>query len=150
TPGDHGRDLYVQKQREVLRSEVHLVEIDLLRAGTHCTAVPLEPALAQAGPFDYHVCVHRFDRFDEYVVYPIQLAARLPILAIPWLPGDADVRLDLQAVLDRCYDTGLYSRSVNYRTLTTVPPLTPDQVTWAEQWLRTRGVLPPSPPRSES
>jgi hypothetical protein len=147
TPGAHGRDLYLQKQREVLRGEVHLVEIDLHRAGTHTTAVPLAPALAQTGPFDYHVCVHRFDRFDEYVVYAIRLAARLPVLAVPLLPGDADVRFDLQAVLDRCYDTGLYRRSINYRTLAPVPPLTPEQATWAEQWLRARGALetPPSP-----
>ena len=31
TPGEKGRDLYLEKQREVLGSPVHLVEIDLLR-----------------------------------------------------------------------------------------------------------------------
>src|SRR5262249_29865603 len=42
TPGAHGRKLYLRKQREILESQVHLVEIDLLRAGPHTTAVPEE------------------------------------------------------------------------------------------------------------
>ena len=45
-PGAHGRDPYVQKQREMLDSKVHLIEIDLLRAGVHTTAVSFDAALA--------------------------------------------------------------------------------------------------------
>jgi Protein of unknown function (DUF4058) len=52
--GEHGRDLYVKKQREMVQSKVHLVEIDLLRGGEHTMAVPRNRLLAQAGPFDYH------------------------------------------------------------------------------------------------
>ena len=33
--------------------------------------------------------------------------------------------LDLQAVFDRCYDAGPYSRQVNYRTDAIVPTLDP-------------------------
>ena len=40
TPGEHGRDLYLRKQGEILYGKVHLVEIDLLRGGEHTTAVP--------------------------------------------------------------------------------------------------------------
>ena len=40
--GDHGRNLYVAKQQETLLSPAHLIEIDLLRGGTHATAVPRE------------------------------------------------------------------------------------------------------------
>src|SRR5438132_8479352 len=42
TPGEHGRDLYHRKQKEILPSQVHLVEIDFLRGGAHTTAVPLD------------------------------------------------------------------------------------------------------------
>src|SRR5438445_2833332 len=57
TPGEHWHELYSQKQQELLATKTHLVEIDLLRAGEHATAVP--PAgLEQAGPLDYHVCCH--------------------------------------------------------------------------------------------
>jgi hypothetical protein len=127
TPGDHGRNLYVSKQQATLLSEAHLIEVDLLRAGTHATAVPLDLALARAGSFDYHVCVHRSDHFKDFFVYPIQLKSKLPVIAIPLLPGDADVALDLQAVFDRAYDEGPYERAVRYDLATVEPPLRPEQ-----------------------
>ena len=49
TRGDHGRNLYVAKQQETLLSPAHLIEIDLLRAGMHATAVPIDLARARAG-----------------------------------------------------------------------------------------------------
>src|SRR5207248_7978039 len=112
--GGEGRPQYLQKQREVLRSQVNLVEIDLLRGGQHTTAVRLEDALAKAGPFDYHVCVRAFEEPDDFVIYPISLGERLPVVKIPLLPSDGSVPVDLQTLLDRCYDTGLYQRSIPY------------------------------------
>ena len=73
TPGEHGRELFLRKQKELLASKVNLVEIDLLRGGEHATAVPLEQALAECGAFDYHVCVHPFDDFETFSIYPMRL-----------------------------------------------------------------------------
>jgi len=142
TTGRRARDLYLQKQREILDSQVHLVEIDLLRGGTHSTAVPRHRLLAAAGAFDYHVAIHPFDRLEDFLVYPIRLEERLPEIAIPLLPGDPDVPIDLQAVFDRCYDTGPYLRRVRYAEVTPVPPLRPDQAEWAARVLQ-----PPGEPR---
>jgi len=132
TPGEHGRDLYRKKQRELLGSRVHLVEIDFLRAGDHATAVPLEAARDACGSFDYHVSVRPFDDLDTFHVYPIRLEDRLPPIAIPLLSGDPPVTLDLQAVFDRCYDAGPYAREVRYGVDAVVPPLGPDRAAWAE------------------
>jgi len=132
TPGAHGRDLYLRKQKEILDSQVHLVEIDLLRAGEHTTAVPLAWALPKTGRFDYHVCVHRFDNIEDYFVYPILLRQKLPEIAIPLLPGDAPVTVDLQAVFARCYDTGPYRRRVRYGEVDPEPPLEPQDREWAK------------------
>jgi hypothetical protein len=132
TPGVHGRDLYLRKQKEVLESKVHLVEIDLLRAGEHSTAVPLEWALPKTGRFDYHVCVHRFDNLEDYLVYPILLRQKLPEITIPLLPGDPPVTLDLQAVFDRSYDTGPYRRRVRYGEVEIEPPLSTQDAEWAK------------------
>jgi hypothetical protein len=145
TSGGEGRPQYLQKQREVLRSKVNLVEIDLLRGGQHTTAVRLEDALEKAGPFDYHICAHTFEEPDDFVIYPISLGERLPLIAIPLLPGDGSVAVDLQALLDRCYDTGLYQRRVPYGERALVPPLRPEQATWVAQVLRDKGILPPAP-----
>ena len=96
--GSVGREKYLSKQREVLTGHVHLVEIDLLRGGEHATAVPRILAHAKAGPFDYHICVHRFNRSNAFFVYPIRLEQRLPTIAIPLLPGDPDIQLPLQTI----------------------------------------------------
>src|ERR1700722_13746006 len=70
-PGERGRTLYLRQQRTVLKRKIHLVEIDLLRAGKHTTAVALDWAKEKTGEFDYHVCVRRFNRFEQFDVYPI-------------------------------------------------------------------------------
>jgi hypothetical protein len=132
TPGEQGRDLYVKKQREILESQVHLVEIDLLRAGEHTTAVPRDRAIEKAGRFDYHVCIHRFDNWEDYFVYPIQLPEPLPEIAIPLLPGDGEVLLDLQAAINRAYDAGPYRREIDYAKDKIVPPLPPKLAKWAK------------------
>ena len=140
TPGAHGRDLYKRKQKEILASQVHLVEIDLLRGGEHTTAVPMDRALAECGSFDYHVSVHGFDDLETFYVYPIRLEDRLPPIAIPLLAGDPSVTLDLQSVFDRCYDAGPYAREIRYGTDAVVPPLRPEQAAWAERILQTAAL----------
>lgn len=139
-PGQHGRDLYLKKQREILDSQVHLVEIDLLRGGEHTTAVPREWAVSKAGPFDYHVCIHRFDNLEDYFVYPIQLADPLPEIEIPLLPGDGDVRLDLRAAMNRAYDAGPYRREIDYAQDKITPPLRPPLAKWAKSVVSSRAV----------
>jgi hypothetical protein len=139
-PGAHGRDLYKRKQKEILASQVHLVEIDLLRSGEHTTAVPLDRALAECRSFDYHVSVHGFDDLETFYVYPIRLEDRLPPIAIPLLPGDPSVTLDLQSVFDRCYVAGPYAREIRYGTDAVIPPLRPEQAAWAERILQTAAL----------
>jgi hypothetical protein len=131
TPGEHGRELYVRKQKELLASKVHLVEIDLLRGGEHVTAVPFDLAVEACGKFDYHVSVHRFDERDTFYVYPIRLDQRLPPVAIPLLPGDLPVILDLQSVFDRCFNAGPYLQEIRYGEDAIMPPLDPVEATWA-------------------
>jgi hypothetical protein len=137
TPGNPGREKYVSKQQEILAGQVHLIEIDLLRGGTHATAVPRELALEKAGRFDYHVCVYRFDRPRNFFIYPIQLEQRLPGIAIPLLPGDAETPLALQSVFDRAYDEGPYRRTIYYGDDPIIPALRPEQREWVRARLQT-------------
>jgi hypothetical protein len=133
TPGEHGRDLYIRKQREILHSKVHLIEVDLLRSGQHTTAVPHDRLTAATEPFDYHVSIHHFDNLEDYFVHPIRLEEPLPEVSIPLLPGDTPVRLNLQAVFGRTYDAGPYKREIDYRNDRPVPPLSAKQLAWATQ-----------------
>jgi hypothetical protein len=141
--GTDGRHLYIRKQREIIDSKTHLVEIDLLRGGAFTTAVPRKRAVEEAGWFDYHVCIHRYDELGKFFIYPIPLRQRLPQIAIPLSPGDAPVNLDLQAVFDRCYDAGPYARLSPYVGRIPEPPLRPEDAVWATQLLRDHGLLPP-------
>jgi hypothetical protein len=138
TRGNPGREKYLAKQHEVLDSEVHLVEIDLLRGGTHTSAVPRDLAKAKAGPFDYHVSIRRFDRPKDFFFYPIELPQRLPTIAVPLLPGDPDVMLDLQAAFDQAYEFGPYRKEVVYGEDPIVPALRPERLEWARALLKTR------------
>jgi hypothetical protein len=139
TPGARGRELYLRKQQEILASQIHLVEIDLLRGGQHTTAVPFRPARDKAGPFDYHVCVHRFDNLEDYFVYPVRLQDLLPEIAVPLLPGDGDVVVDLQAVFQRSYDAGPYRRRIRYRQTEPVPAVDAERQAWMERLLDSLG-----------
>ncbi len=145
TPGEHGRDLYLRKQREVLSSKVHLVEIDLLRGGEHTTAVPRDRLVRVAGEYEYHVSIHRFDNWEDYWVYPIRLNERLPEIGVPLWPGDGEVGLDLQAVMDRTYESGPYRREIDYRQDTPHPPLAPAWQAWVRAVLHPGHAGQPAP-----
>ena len=134
--GNPGRELYLAKQKEVLAGETHLVEIDLLRSGTHTSAVPKDLAETKAGPFDYHISIYRFDRPKDFLIYPIRMEERLPAIGIPLLPGDPDVSLDVQAAFDRAYDIGPYGREIDYTKDRVKPRLHPDQAEWAARLIR--------------
>jgi len=131
SPGEKGRDLYLRKQAELLDSKTHLVEIDFLRGGTHTTAVPEKRMRQFVPPFTYHVCAHRYDNFEDFFIYPIQLGDPLPTISIPLLAGDGDVVINLQKVFARTYDAGPYHREIDYRQAVPLPALTNEQATWA-------------------
>lgn len=135
-----GRDLYLTKQRDVLQSTAHLVEIDLLRAGPHAVAAPLS-RIAPAGKYDYLVSVNRASRLRRiFETYPRTVRDRLPRIAIPLHEPDADVQLDLQATLDQTYSAGRYAERIDY-SRTCEPPLSPDDQVWADGLVRARSTL---------
>ena len=108
------RRQYVEKQREVIEAGVALVEIDVLRAGRHVTAVPQGCIPVRGVDLDYHVCVTRPSVPGEHEVYPFRIEDRFPRVAVPLLPEDGDVVLDLQRAFERAYEAGPYRKEVDY------------------------------------
>jgi hypothetical protein len=139
TSAGQGRGLYLQKQQELLMRDVHLMEIDLLRAGTHTSAVPHDALVEKVGHFDYHACLRCFHDPKRYYVWPIRLENRLPEILVPLLPDDPMIPLDLQAIFDRSYDAGPFQREIDYQNETPDPPLTPEQQAWVRQRLKIAG-----------
>lgn len=141
TAGHPGHSVYVRKQQAILGSDAHLLEIGLLRAGEHTVAVPLSTLAAECGDWDYLVCLHRVPRTDEYEVWPVRLQQRLPCVRVPLEAGLPDVSLNLQAVLNRCYEEAGYGDMIDYGQLPT-PTLNVEDAAWAEGLLRESGLRP--------
>jgi hypothetical protein len=139
--GADGRDSYLRKQRDVLRSEVHLLEIDLLRRGAHTAGVPEAALRGQRARWDYLLCLHRGGRGPSFELWPLGVRERLPRVRVPLAGDEPDLILDLQTAFDRVYDEGPYRRRVDYRAEPD-PPLASDDAAWANQLLRQAGLRP--------
>jgi hypothetical protein len=135
-PGD-GQDLYLRKQREARAARVSLVEIDLTRTGRRvfsCPAGRIPPSHRTT----FQICVRRGWKSDQFEVYRAPLAERLPVIGIPLRETDADAPLDLQALVDLCYQNGRYD-DLDYHA-EPVPPLDPADAAWANELLRGKGL----------
>jgi hypothetical protein len=137
TPGHKGQQLYLAKQGKILKSRTHLIEIDLHRRGEHTVAVPRECVLDEA-VWDYLVCLHRGQQGGRFEVWPITLRDRLPRISVPLAEGDPDVGLDLQELLNRCYEVGGYEDEIDYRRGPRVA-LPMADAEWARALWRKRG-----------
>jgi hypothetical protein len=125
-PDHEAYDHYLRKRREILRSDVHLLEIDLLRSGTR-------PPLAKEVPTaPYYVTLSRVADRPEVDVWPIQLHDQLPLLPIPLLEPDPDVTLDLGAMVTAVYQRGAYSTIIDYGQPPPPPPLSEAEQAWLE------------------
>lgn len=131
--GARGRSSFMNKREETLASDVHWVEIDLLRSGMpSVTRPPLQPS-------DYRVLVSRAESRSKAVYWPVSVREPLPVIGVPLREPDPDVPLDLGEVLRTAYERGAYDLSVDYRHKPD-PPLKGDDARWAEALLRQRGL----------
>ncbi|MEX0641055.1 MAG: DUF4058 family protein [Pirellulales bacterium] len=134
--GAESRRLYGAKQREVLSSPTHLLEIDLLRDGEHTVAAPRE-RLVRRGHFDYLVSLSRGPRHDRCDVWAVSLRQRLPRIRVPLAQGDADVACNLQSLFESVYAQGRFGDSIDYAVDPSVP-LAPLDAAWAAECVRAR------------
>ena len=136
TPGDD-RDRYRKKQRANLAAGVNLIEIDLLRQGEYTAAFDMRRLPVQKRrPFV--VSVHRAKRTRQFEVYGSTLRERLPVIAVPLRPTDADIALDIQQLIDDYHERSGFS-AANYRK-PVEPPLPDEENAWATAQLASAGV----------
>jgi Protein of unknown function (DUF4058) len=131
------RQAYQAKQREVLESDAHLIEIDLLRSGDRILPDIILAALIDqiAPPPDYLVLVNRAWRRAgglAYQVFPCSIREWLPCIPVPLKQDEPEVPLDLQFVFNRAYDDGPYLRGAVDYAKPPEPPLSGDDAGWAE------------------
>ncbi len=141
TPGTDARWQYVQKQKQVLASGVNLVEIDLLRDGTYTLAPPLDLVKVVIGKeWHYLVSIHKATEPHRFYLYALTVQQRLPRIFIPLAPDDPKVAvLDLQAVIDRCYEAGAYDDVIDYRQEPPPPAFSQEVTEWIDKLLKEKG-----------
>lgn len=128
-----GRKRFQQKQRELLEGGVSLVEVDLVVGGGWAMSVPAW-AVPLTHRYPYRICVRRANELLRAICYKVPLQNRLPVIRVPLRPDDPDVRLDLQNLIDRAWESGGYSRLSHTRG--PLPPLSDEDAEWVRERLR--------------
>ena len=123
---------YRKKNRAFIAAGVNLVEIDLIRAGSHVLGIPEHkiPTHLAGQPI---ICLRRATR-REAELYGASLREPLPNIRIPLRPTDGDAVLQLQPLFNEIYRKGRYS-SIDYRR-PPVPRLSAEDELWAAEVLR--------------
>lgn len=106
--GTDGYQTYSDKLTQLLKTGVHVVELDLLRGGQR-TNIGGRPE------GDYFALVSRAPCRPEAEIYGWWLDQPMPPIPIPLAGDDPDVILDLQAIFNMVYDRAGYDYSLDYQ-----------------------------------
>ena len=117
---------YMAKRRDLLNSDIHLVEIDLLRWGQRV----VEPLPDQP----YHILVTRADEQPQGRVWSFGMADPIPVTPLPLLESDEYVPVPLQRAYTTIYQARNFRNRLDY-TLDPEPPLTVAQRSYIQEHL---------------
>lgn len=113
-----GRDAYENKRKQILASFTHLVEIDLLRAGTPMAILGSEQLC------DYRILISRSECRPMASLYAFSLQEQIPSFPLPLASGDTEPLVDLQSVINGLYERAGYDLRIDY-TQPVPPPISP-------------------------
>ena len=103
------REAYLTKRNDYLARGMNFVEIDFLRCGERM------PGIEQvADAADYYILVGRTDQHPRARVWPLLVRDLLPVIPIPLLPSDDELKVSLRACLDADYNDAQYNRETDY------------------------------------
>lgn len=123
-----GAQEYLDRRIELLQTDTHLLEIDLLTVGYR---IPMAGAVP---PAPYYVYLSRYERRPRTQIWAIHLQDALPRVPVPLLHPDPDAVLDMQAAVEACFALVGYERLLDYRS---GPPgaLTAEDLAWVNERL---------------
>ena len=130
-PRTPGWKRYLRKRHGLMHDGVNLVEIDLLRGGRRM------PMLDPWPDSPYVLLVARAFCELRCEVWCASYREPLPPIPVPLIKPDADLKLELQPMIEAIYARSRYARSIDYRKPLT-PPLSADDAAWFKQRLQRR------------
>jgi hypothetical protein len=115
----------------MLLGEANFLELDLLRGGKKL------PMLTPWPEAPYTLLVSRVDNAPYCRVWPAHFTTRLPVIPVPLIKPEPDLRLDLQPLVDEIYALGRYDELIKYdRRLE--PALSGADAAWVRKQLKQR------------
>jgi hypothetical protein len=126
-----GLSKYRIKRAGLTSSQVHLVEVDLLRGGERPGPEVNQPPIDT----DYMLLVNRYAEGDARTseIWPVAMCEPLPILLVPVLAPDPDIELDLNIAIRTAYVRGVYERRIDYTKTVPPPELRATMAVWLLQ-----------------
>ena len=125
-PGDVWYD---EKRHELIRQEVHIVELDLLIGGVR---LRMKDPLPKGDCFAFVSFAEHRPLSDTYIW---TIRDPLPTIPIPLKAPDPDILLDLASIFARVYERARLGRSINYEAPLRLP-LSQEDRAWAEALAR--------------
>lgn len=125
--GHEAFESYRRKRRDLLRTSVHLLEIDLLRNGERpplVTPLPVAP---------YFIFLSREERRPRVEIWPLTMVQPIPVVPVPLLSPDPDAPLDLGLAIRSIYDRAGYDLRTDYHEPPPPPALSLDEAAWLKQ-----------------
>jgi hypothetical protein len=133
--GTPGSTAFISKRQMVMSSDVHWVEIDLLRGGERPAEV--------AGKSDYYALLKRGGTLGQFAVWYFEVRDRMPTIAVPLCPPFEDVPLDLQAAFEDMYTRAYFADDIDYSRDIPLPVMRPADQLWGRAqitaWQAQRG-----------
>lgn len=118
------RQSYLEKRDSFINSEVHFIEIDLLRA--------YDPMpYAEHRTAHYRILVRRRELRRRAHLYAFTVREPIPLFPLPLLPDDQEPLVDLGTLLHEVYDRARYRLVIDYSKPPT-PQLEPADAAWAD------------------
>jgi hypothetical protein len=131
-PGE-GCKQYEQKRLVLLGTLTHLVEIDLLRAGSPMTI------WGNGHQAHYRILVSRSPQRPQADLLPFSVRQPVPAFRLPLQAGDDEPLVALNELLHALYERAGYDLRLDYRSVPE-PPLEADDAAWAGALLREAGL----------
>lgn len=128
-----GRTQYEEKRQQILQSQTHLIEIDLLREG--------KPMFFAGPPKShqsaYRILVSRAPARPRGELFAFGLREKIPAFSLPLLPGEVEPAIELTPLIHSIYERARYDLVIDYAAVPE-PPFSSEETEWVRNWLKQR------------